>query len=210
MTAIYTKTLLPPPKIPSMTSFEIVYGPKPSVKHMRVFRCRAYILTPSEKRLKWDPKARVGTFMGYEEVSKAYRVFDIEAGQVVVTRDVNFDEAAFRPSMESSGEEVDDTMLNLDLLEINDDDVRQTNYKRIGKRKIRPSNNVIRPVYHQAGLEEESAPDGSIDRHQKSRSSAREKSRYDDEEEKEGISSQDDDSASPTFWHASDRGNRSG
>ena len=77
MTAIYIKNRLPSPKIPNMTPFEIVYGSKPSVKHMRVFGCRAYILTPSEKRLKWDPKARVGTFMGYEEVSKAYRVFDM-------------------------------------------------------------------------------------------------------------------------------------
>ena len=68
---------------------------KPSVKHMRVFGCQTYILTPKENRLKWDPKARAGIFLGYEEVSKAYRVYDIEAGQVVVSRDVNFDESTF-------------------------------------------------------------------------------------------------------------------
>ncbi|KAG3043677.1 hypothetical protein PI125_g26843 [Phytophthora idaei] len=45
---------------------------------MRVFGCRTYILTPKEKRLKWDPKARAGLFLGYEEVSKAYRLYDIE------------------------------------------------------------------------------------------------------------------------------------
>ncbi|ETI36516.1 hypothetical protein F443_17383, partial [Phytophthora nicotianae P1569] len=39
------------------------------------------VTTVNEKRLKWDPKARAGVFMGYEEVSKAYRVYDIEAGQ---------------------------------------------------------------------------------------------------------------------------------
>ena len=79
MTAIYVKNRLPSPKLPDMTPFEIVCKSKPSVKHMRVFGCQAYILTPSEKRLKWDPKARMGIFVGYEEVSKAYRVFDIEA-----------------------------------------------------------------------------------------------------------------------------------
>ena len=63
------------------TPFEIVYDSKPSVKHMRVFGCQVYILTPKEKRLKWDPKARGGIFLGYEEVSKAYRVYDIEAGR---------------------------------------------------------------------------------------------------------------------------------
>ncbi|KAG2802615.1 hypothetical protein PC113_g24471 [Phytophthora cactorum] len=84
MTAIYVKNRLPSPKIEHKTPFEIVYKSKPSVKHMRVFGCRTYILTPKEKRLKWDPKARAGLFLGYEEVSKAYRLYDIEAGQVVM------------------------------------------------------------------------------------------------------------------------------
>ncbi|KAG2872996.1 hypothetical protein PC115_g24476 [Phytophthora cactorum] len=92
MTAINVKNRLPSPKIEHKTPFEIVYKSKPSVKHMRVFGCRTYILTPKEKRLKWDPKARAGIFLGYEEVSKAYRLYDIEAGQVVISRDVNFDE----------------------------------------------------------------------------------------------------------------------
>ena len=127
MSAIYVKNRLPSPKIPTMTPFEIVCRSKPSVKHMRVFGCRAYILTPKEKRLKWDPKARVGIFMGYEEVSKAYRVFDIEAEQMVITRDANFDESTFGFSMRPPSEEVDDAMLDLNLLEINDDDVRQVN-----------------------------------------------------------------------------------
>ncbi|KAG2779909.1 hypothetical protein PC112_g24937 [Phytophthora cactorum] len=98
MTAIYVKNRLPSPKIEHKTPFEIVYKSKPSVKHMRVFGCRTYILTPKEKRLKWDPKARTGLFLGYEEVSKAYRLYDIEAGQVVISRDVNFDECR-RPGL---------------------------------------------------------------------------------------------------------------
>uniref|UniRef100_H3H730 Integrase catalytic domain-containing protein n=1 Tax=Phytophthora ramorum TaxID=164328 RepID=H3H730_PHYRM len=83
MTAIYVKNRLPSPKVEHKTPFEIVYKSKPSVKHMRVFGCQTYILTPKEKRRKWDPKARAGLFLGYEQVSKAYRLYDIEAGQVV-------------------------------------------------------------------------------------------------------------------------------
>ena len=100
MTAIYVKNRLPSPKVVHKTPFEIVHNSKPSVKHMRVFGCQVYILTPKEKRLKWDPKARTGIFLGYEETSKAYRVYDIEAGQVVITRDVNFDESAFGLSVD--------------------------------------------------------------------------------------------------------------
>ena len=105
MTAIYVKNRLPSPKVVHKTSFEIVHNSKPSVKHMRVFGCQVYILTPKEKRLKWGPKARTGIFLGYEETSKAYRVYDIEAGQVVISRDVNFDESAFGLSVDGMARE---------------------------------------------------------------------------------------------------------
>ncbi|KAG3046773.1 hypothetical protein PC122_g24260 [Phytophthora cactorum] len=194
MTAIYVKNRLPSPKIEHKTPFEIVYKSKPSVKHMRVFGCRTYILTPKEKRLKWDPKARAGIFLGYEEVSKAYRLYDIEAGQVVISRDVNFDESTFGLSPRISDEDVDG--LDVDSLDIDDDGPRQTEYKQTGKRKSRPSDEdeaTRRPhtVRHQPGLEEASAPDSSSSSH-----------RVDtDEEEKSG--DQDEESTPPVFWRAS-------
>ncbi|KAG4037201.1 hypothetical protein PC123_g27232 [Phytophthora cactorum] len=194
MTAIYVKNRLPSPKIEHKTPFEIVYKSKPSVKHMRVFGCRTYILTPKEKRLKWDPKARAGLFLGYEEVSKAYRLYDIEAGQVVISRDVNFDESTFGLSPRISDEDVDD--LDVDSLDIDDDGPRQTEYKQTGKRKSRPNDEdeaTRRPhtVRHRPGLEEASAPDSSSSSH-----------RVDaDEEEKSG--DQDEESTPPVFWCAS-------
>ncbi|KAG2952674.1 hypothetical protein PC118_g25052 [Phytophthora cactorum] len=194
MTAIYVKNRLPSPKIEHKTPFEIVYKSKPSVKHMRVFGCRTYILTPKEKRLKWDPKARAGIFLGYEEVSKAYRLYDIEAGQVVISRDVNFDESTFGLSPRISDEDVDD--LDVDSLDIDDDGPRQTEYTQAGKRKSRPSDEdeaARRPraVRHRPGLEEASAPDSSSSSH-----------RVDaDEEEKSG--DQDEESTPPVFWRAS-------
>ncbi|KAG3231278.1 hypothetical protein PI124_g23628 [Phytophthora idaei] len=131
---------------------------------MRVFGCRTYILTPKEKRLKWDPKARAGLFLGYEEVSKAYRLYDIEAGQVVISRDVNFDESTFGLSPPISDEDVDD--LDFDSLDIDNDGSRQTEYKQAGKRKSRPSDEdeaARRPraVRYRPGLEEASTPNDS-------------------------------------------------
>ncbi|KAG2758344.1 hypothetical protein Pcac1_g29505 [Phytophthora cactorum] len=41
---------------------------------MRVFGCRTYILTPKEKRLKCGSQGSRRLFLGYEEVSKAYRL----------------------------------------------------------------------------------------------------------------------------------------
>ena len=62
-------------------------------------------------------------FLGYEEVSKAYRVYDIEAGQVVISRDINFDESAFGLLPLNTEDDVADD-LSLDLLDIADDYLR--------------------------------------------------------------------------------------
>ena len=56
MTAIYIKNHLPSPKIPLKTLFEIVCGSKPSVKHMRIFGCQIYILTPNESVSSGTPR----------------------------------------------------------------------------------------------------------------------------------------------------------
>uniref|UniRef100_H3GST5 Integrase catalytic domain-containing protein n=1 Tax=Phytophthora ramorum TaxID=164328 RepID=H3GST5_PHYRM len=181
MTAIYVKNRLPSPKVEHKTPFEIVYKSKPSVKHMRVFGCQTYILTPKEKRRKWDPKARAGLFLGYEEVSKAYRLYDIEAGQSV-----------FGLSAHTSDEDVDDAALDLD----DNDGPRQVSFKQAEKRKNRPSGDddtAIRscPVRHRAGLEEASAPDVSSSRRAEP-----------DEEEKSGDQDGDDGSTPPVGQRA--------
>ncbi|KAG3176917.1 hypothetical protein PC128_g17075 [Phytophthora cactorum] len=179
MSAIYVKNRLPSPKIEHKTPFEIVYKSKPSVKHIRVFGCRTYILTPKEKRLKWDPKARAGLFLGYEEVSKAYRLYDIEAGQDFAS------------------------------LEISDADTAgPTEFKQAGKRKIRSSDAdgmsaSSRSVRHATGLEEASAPDDSFERRAKRRSSVRMEPDLADEEEKDARDDEDSDSTPPVFWRAS-------
>ncbi|KAF1314476.1 Copia protein, partial [Globisporangium splendens] len=119
MTAIYIKNRLPSPKSDTKTPFEMVNKSKPSVKHMRVFGCLAYVLTPKEKRLKWDPKSRPGLFMGYEEPSKAYRVYDIEGNKVVVSRDVNFDEAVIGGTLlNDSADGMTDILNRLEDIEI--------------------------------------------------------------------------------------------
>uniref|UniRef100_A0AAV1VCE7 Integrase catalytic domain-containing protein n=1 Tax=Peronospora matthiolae TaxID=2874970 RepID=A0AAV1VCE7_9STRA len=167
MTAIYVKNRLPSPKVVHKTPFEIVYNLKPSVKHMRTFGCQTYILTPKENRLKWDPKARAGIFVGYEEVSKAYRVYDIEAGQVVISRDVNFDESTFGLQLPITDEDVDD--LDFELLDLDDEELRQMEYKQAGKRKNRLNDEDTaaprpRAVRQRPGLEEPSAPENNSSR----------------------------------------------
>jgi hypothetical protein len=52
--------------------------------------------------------------MGHEEVYKAYRVYDIEVGKVMITRDAAFDEWAFGFSPALPREIAKDIALDLD------------------------------------------------------------------------------------------------
>ncbi|KAG6606576.1 Integrase catalytic core protein [Phytophthora cinnamomi] len=164
--------------------------------HMRIFGCKAYVLTPKEKRLKWDPKAREGIFMGYEERSKAYRVYDIEAGQVVISRDVTFDESSFDDSTAADGEEVNRLTDVFDDMQVSEDSGTRV-FTQAGKRKSRPDNqdrdNVRRPR-RSAGLEEASAPGRSEDEDQRESTTAQEEKSEEDDE---------DGSTPPMFWRAS-------
>ena len=203
MTAIYIKNCLPSPKHQDQTPLEIINGLRPSVKHMRVFGCRAFVLTPKEKRSKWDPKAREGLFMGYEEVSKAYRIYDIEADQVVISRDVTFDESTFGFSPALPQEAVDDTALDFDSMNISDEPCT-TQFKETGKRKNRSNsheqvNQRTRPARSGAGLEEASAPN-DFESHQAKR---RYRTRANLDEERKGGDEDDDDDSPQVFWQAS-------
>jgi hypothetical protein len=75
---------------------------KPEVSHLRIFGCPVYIHVPKEKRTKLEPSGRRGTFVGYNETSKAYKIYIPGQRQIEVSRDVTFDEeVAFRRSRES-------------------------------------------------------------------------------------------------------------
>lgn len=73
------------------TPHELSTGMRPSIQHLRTFVCRAFVLTPAEKRRKLSPRGEAGTFLGYEEGAKAYRV--MVGTTIKISRDVVFDES---------------------------------------------------------------------------------------------------------------------
>jgi hypothetical protein len=53
-----------------------------------------YIHVPKENRMKLEPLGNKGTFIGYSETSKSYRIYIQRQRQVEISRDVTFDEEA--------------------------------------------------------------------------------------------------------------------
>jgi len=94
LTAVHIINRLPSSAHEGKTPFEIWFGVPPSIGHLRVFGCIAYRHIPSAVRRKLDPKGRKCRMIGYKEESgsRVYRVYDETTKQVLVTRDVVFDE----------------------------------------------------------------------------------------------------------------------
>lgn len=79
-----------------LTPEEIWSGHKPSVKHIKVFGCDAYVNVLKDQRLKLDPKAVKGMFIGYDtSKSGAYRVLEVDTKKIWTSHEVTFEEEKF-------------------------------------------------------------------------------------------------------------------
>ena len=67
-------------------------GNKPNVGHLRVFGSIAYAHVPDQQRKKLDDKSKKLIFVGYDDKSKAYRLYNPKENKVEISRDVQFDE----------------------------------------------------------------------------------------------------------------------
>jgi hypothetical protein len=74
------------------TPHEVWLGKKPSVSHITVFGCDAFVHVPKEKRSTLDKKAVKCIFIGYKEGMKGYNLRDPASRKTMYNRDVVFRE----------------------------------------------------------------------------------------------------------------------
>lgn len=103
-TVVYVQNKSPHKILGNKTPEEVFTGKKPEVSHLRIFGCSVYIHVPKEKGTKLEPSRKKGTFVGYSETSKAYRIYIPGQRQIEISKDVTFnEEAAFRKFTVSRG-----------------------------------------------------------------------------------------------------------
>jgi hypothetical protein len=96
-TVVYVQNRSPHKILGNKTPEEVFTRKKPEVSHLRIFGCPVYIHVPKEKRMKLEPSGKKGTFVGYSETSKAYKIYILRQRQIEISWDVTFDEdEAFR------------------------------------------------------------------------------------------------------------------
>eukprot|EP00253_Pinus_taeda_P004364 PITA_04364 len=90
-----------------MTPKEAFAREKSHVGHLRIFGYLTYSYIPKEQRMKLEPMAEKGIFMGYNETSKAYWILIPSKRRVVIRRGVKFEEErAYRRSREEEEAQV--------------------------------------------------------------------------------------------------------
>ncbi|KAI5343079.1 hypothetical protein L3X38_010955 [Prunus dulcis] len=93
-TSVYIFNRCPTKALNNRTPFEAYSGRKPGVKHLKVFGSLCYAHIPSQQRQKLDLTSKRCIFLGYGSCEKGYRLYSLETGKIIVSRDVVFNEDA--------------------------------------------------------------------------------------------------------------------
>jgi hypothetical protein len=106
-TLVYVQNILSHSALGFKTPEEMFSGKKSKVNHLKIFGCLVFVHILKEKRTKLDPSGKKGIFVGYCEVSKAFRVYIPCYHHIEINRDVTFDEdVALKKSRRCQLEEV--------------------------------------------------------------------------------------------------------
>ena len=94
MKTVYVQNRLPHSALGLKTPEEMFTRKKLEASHLKIFGCPVFIHIPKEKRNKLEPSRKKGIFVGYYEVSKAFRIYIHGHHHIEISRDATFDEEA--------------------------------------------------------------------------------------------------------------------
>ncbi|EOX92681.1 Retrotransposon protein, unclassified, putative [Theobroma cacao] len=86
-TANYILNLTYSRVLPNVTTYELWYEQKPNVSHMKVYGSVCYAKVLDEKRSKLDLKSTLAIFIGYSDLSKGYRLYDLKSEKIFISKD---------------------------------------------------------------------------------------------------------------------------
>ncbi|GJR27088.1 retrovirus-related pol polyprotein from transposon TNT 1-94 [Tanacetum coccineum] len=89
---VYLLNRCPSKSLDNKTPQEAWNRMKPTVSHLRIFGSIAYVHVPSQRRSKLDDRSKKHVFVGYKKQSKGYKLYNPVTRNVVVTRDMEFEE----------------------------------------------------------------------------------------------------------------------
>ena len=95
LTAAYLINRTPTFILQGKTPYEILFRAKPTYDNIKVFGCLCYVHRFQRQKDKFASHSRKCLFLGYPFGKKGWKVYDLETGEVFVSRDVIFQEENF-------------------------------------------------------------------------------------------------------------------
>jgi hypothetical protein len=92
-TACYTSNRIFLRSILHLTPFELCFGCKPSVSHLRPFGCKCFVMKCGNLD-KFESRSSYSILLGYTPHSRSYHVFNLQTNIIVESCDVTFNETA--------------------------------------------------------------------------------------------------------------------
>jgi hypothetical protein len=92
-TVCYISNQIFPRSILHLTLFELHFGCKLSISHLRPFNCRCFVLKYGNLD-KFESHFSDGILLGYTPHGRSYRVFNLETNTIVESCDMTFDKTA--------------------------------------------------------------------------------------------------------------------
>lgn len=94
VTAAYLRNRVTCRGLPSNTTpFQAWYGAKPDLKHIRIFGSRCWYHNRKAVSKKLGDRGTPAMLIGYSQNQKAYKLWDFNSQNVIISRDVRFDES---------------------------------------------------------------------------------------------------------------------
>ncbi|KAK1411971.1 hypothetical protein QVD17_32863 [Tagetes erecta] len=101
LTAAYLINRTPSSVLNGRTPYELLFGSKPSLKHLRNFGCLVFSTNLNPKS-KFEKRAIKCVLLGYSVFKKGYKLWDMDSKTVLFSRDVCFYEHVFPFKQKSS------------------------------------------------------------------------------------------------------------
>ena len=95
LAAVYIINRTPTPLLGNKTPFEMLYNTPPNFNTLRVFGCLCFAHNKKTRGDKFASRSRKCIFVGYPATKKGWKVYDMETGEIFVSRDVKFYENEF-------------------------------------------------------------------------------------------------------------------
>ncbi|GJS68950.1 putative reverse transcriptase domain-containing protein [Tanacetum coccineum] len=100
LTAAYLIDRLPSSVLNGKSPFELVYGFKPKLSHLRSFGCLCFTYVNNSNKFSTKPEKYV--LIGFSTTKTAYKVYSLESKKIYYSRDIKFYENIFPFKMNNS------------------------------------------------------------------------------------------------------------